>query len=57
MISQVIQYKNLDEKFKSILGQNDIDDNRFVYLIKDKAGNVKSLTTSVAAAIRKVQEV
>lgn len=55
MISQVIQYKNLDEKYKSAFNPGEIDPERMVYVIKDNSGHVKSITTSVLASIQKVQ--
>lgn len=55
MISQVIQYKNLDEKYKSVFNPGEIDPERMVYVIKDNSGTVKSITTSVLASIQKVQ--
>lgn len=54
MISQVIQFKNLDQKYKDILNAQ-LDGDAFVYLIKDKNQNVKSITTSVLNSIKKTQ--
>lgn len=55
MTVQVTEYKNLDAKFKAILNQDDFDPTRMIYLVKDNSGNVKSLTTSVFEAIKKVK--
>jgi len=54
MISQVVQYKNLEQKYKDML-KDELDADRYVYIVKDNNSNVKSLTTSVLASIQKLQ--
>jgi hypothetical protein len=54
MITQVVQFKNLEEQYKAIL-KDEIDPERAIYIVKDNKNNVKSITTSVMAAIQKTQ--
>ena len=54
MITQVVQFKNLEEQYKSML-KEEIDPERAIYIVKDNQRNVKSITTSVMAAIQKTQ--
>lgn len=54
MITQVVQFKNLEEQYKAML-KDEIDPERAIYIIKDNGNNVKSITTSVVAAIQKTQ--
>jgi len=54
MITQVLQFKNLEEQYKTLL-KDEIDPERTIYMVKDNNNNVKSITTSVIAAIQKTQ--
>ena len=54
MITQVIQYKNLDETYKGMF-QEPLDDERILYIVKSTFGEIKSITTSVLEAIKKTQ--
>lgn len=54
MITQVVQFKNLDAQLKSLI-EDELDPERMIYVVKDNLGNVKSLTTSIFAAIKKIQ--
>jgi hypothetical protein len=56
MYTELFQYKNLPEDLKKILNQN-LDETRIVYVIKDNSGSTKSITTSVTHAIKKIQSV
>jgi len=55
MITQVVQYKNLDAVYQNQLPQ-DICAEQMVYVVKDNKNTVKSITTSVLAAIQKTQK-
>jgi hypothetical protein len=55
MITQVVQYKNLDAVYQNKLPAG-IDAEQMVYLVKDNQRVVKSITTSVLAAIQKTQK-
>lgn len=55
MITQVVQYKNLDAVYQNKLPVG-IDAEQMVYLVKDNQRVVKSITTSVLAAIQKTQK-
>jgi len=55
MITQVLQYKNLDAVYQNQLPQG-IDADQMVYIVKDNQYIVKSITTSVLAAIQKTQK-
>jgi hypothetical protein len=55
MITQVVQYKNLDAVYQNKLPVG-IDADQMVYIVKDNQNLVKSLTTSVLAAIQKTQK-
>jgi hypothetical protein len=54
MITQVVQFKNLEEQYKAML-KDEIDPERAIYIVKDNKNNVKSITNSVMAAIQKTQ--
>jgi nitrogen regulatory protein PII-like uncharacterized protein len=54
MITQVVQFKNLEEQYKTLL-KDEMDPERAIYIVKDNENNVKSITTSVVAAIQKTQ--
>jgi hypothetical protein len=54
MITQLVQYKNLDEVYRNQLPTG-IGAEQMVYLVKDKQNTVKTITTSVLAAIQKTQ--
>ena len=55
MITQVVQFKNLDATYQNQLPEG-IDAEQMVYIVKDNQNLVKSLTTSVLAAIQKTQK-
>ena len=54
MITQVVQFKNLEESLLVLL-KEEIEPERAIYIIKDNGNNIKSITTSVVAAIQKTQ--
>jgi hypothetical protein len=54
MVTQVIQYKDLDSKYKELI-QEELEPSRTLYLVKDNNSNIKSITTSVIMAIKKTQ--
>lgn len=55
MITQVVQYKNLDTVYQNQLPEG-IGAEQMVYVVKDNQNLVKSITTSVLAAIQKTQK-
>lgn len=55
MIAQVYQFKNLPQDYKTVLNKT-LEDNQFVYVIKDNSGLPKSITTNVCQAIKKTQK-
>lgn len=54
MICQVVQFKNLESEYQKMFS-DPIDDERFVYVIRDSQRVVKAITTSVVSAIKKTQ--
>jgi hypothetical protein len=54
MLTQVVQFKNLTPEHRAMF-KNEIDPERIVYVVKDRKGIVKSILTSVTAAIQKAQ--
>lgn len=52
MITQVVQYQKLDEKYKGMLNA-DLAPERMIYIVMDNQRNVKSITTSVCNSISK----
>jgi hypothetical protein len=52
MITQVVQYQKLDEKYKGMLNA-DLAPERMIYIVMDNQRNVKSITTSVCNSIAK----
>ena len=55
MITQVYQFKNLPQEYKTVLNQT-LESNQTVYVVKDNTGLAKSITTNVCQAIKKVQK-
>lgn len=55
MITQVYQFKTLPQQYKTVLDAT-LDDNQFVYVVKDNQGLAKSVTTNVMQAIVKTQK-
>jgi hypothetical protein len=55
MITQVYQFKNLPQEYKTVLNQT-LENSQTVYVIKDKTGIAKSITTNVCQAIKKTQK-
>lgn len=55
MTCSLVLYKNLPLDYKNLLScEGELDPNRMIYLVKEN-GKVKTITTSVCAAIKKVQ--
>lgn len=54
MISEIFQYKNLPQKYKSVFN-TELPDDKIVYVIKTVDGTPKTITTSVTECIKKVQ--
>jgi hypothetical protein len=55
MITQVVQFKNLDATYQNQF-PGVVDAEQMIYLVKDNQNTVKSITTSVLAAIQKTQK-
>jgi hypothetical protein len=56
MIIELVTFKNLDAKYKTVLDQS-FDDEQRIYLVKDNNMNVKTITTSIFQVIGKMSSV